>query len=169
MFPGFSLLTAFGQASPLNRGFQRDGRLLPFPFHFLNNNHAMNVRPKNYSWKAFYDRVIDLTDYAFSKPRIYARFRAGGTWLSRCANVLRARSSEGCGRLRFYRDIRSRLDNDPKLIAYFEQESTTLPEIYHARIRRDLGPYYEWLPEGALEHDPYAVVHEADASIQQPA
>ena len=23
-------------------------RVLPFPFHFLNNNHAMNVRPKNY-------------------------------------------------------------------------------------------------------------------------
>ena len=37
MFPGFSLLTAFGQASPLNLEFQRDGRLLPFPFHFLNN------------------------------------------------------------------------------------------------------------------------------------
>ena len=169
MFPGFSLLTAFGEASPLNVGFQRDGRLLPFPFHFLNNNHAMNVRPKNYSWKAFYDRVIDLTDYAFSKPRIYARFRAGGTWLSRWANVLRALSSEGAGRLRFYRDIRSRLDNDPQLIAYFEQESTTLPEVYHARIRRDLGPYYEWLPEGALEHDPNAALHIADAPLQQPA
>jgi hypothetical protein len=39
--------------------------VLPFPFHFLDNNHAMNVAPLNYSWTEFYDRVIDLTAYAF--------------------------------------------------------------------------------------------------------
>lgn len=169
MFPGFSLLTAFGQASPLNLDFQRDGRLLPFPFHFLNNNHAMNVRPKHYSWPEFYDRIIDLTQYAFSAPRIYARFRAAGSWLPRWMNVLRAISSEGSGRLRYYREIRARLDNDPELIAYFAQESTTLPEFFHARIRRDLGDYYRWLPPGAIEHDPYAALRESDASLTQPA
>ena len=26
----------------------------------------MNVRPQNYSWRAFYDHVIDLTRYSFS-------------------------------------------------------------------------------------------------------
>ena len=169
MFPGFSLLTAFGQASPLNLDFQRDGRLLPFPFHFLNNNHAMNVRPKNYAWTEFYDRLIDLTEYAFAWPRISARFRAAPTWLPRWMNVLRAVSSEGSGRLKFYGDIRSRLDHDRELIAYFEQESTTLPEVYHARIRRDLGDYYQWLPPGALEHDPYAALTEAGGSLSQPA
>ena len=169
MFPGFSLLTAFGQASPLNLDFQRDGRLLPFPFHFLNNNHAMNVRPKNYSWPAFYDRVIDLTEYAFSKPRIYARFRAARSWLPRWMNVLRAVSSEGSGRLRYYRELRARLDSDPAVAAYYAQESTTLPEFFHARIQRDLGDYYQWLPPGALEHDPYAALHETDASLSQPA
>ena len=44
-FPGYSLLSAFGEAAPLNLELQRAGRVLPFPFHFLNNNHAMNVQP----------------------------------------------------------------------------------------------------------------------------
>ena len=60
-FPAYSLLSAFGQAAPLNLEYQRAGRVLPFPFHFLNNNHAMNVRPKNYSWPEFYDGLIDVT------------------------------------------------------------------------------------------------------------
>ena len=50
--------------------------MLPFPFHFLNNNQAMNVRPKNYSWPEFYDHVIDLTRYSFSWRAIVRRFRA---------------------------------------------------------------------------------------------
>jgi len=35
-------------------------RVLGFPFHFLDNHRAMNVRPKNYSWPDFYDQVIGL-------------------------------------------------------------------------------------------------------------
>ncbi len=65
-FPGYSLLSAFGQAAPLNLEYQRDNRVLPFPFHFLNNNHAMNVKPKNYSWPEFYELVTYLTKYTFS-------------------------------------------------------------------------------------------------------
>ncbi|MFQ5584515.1 MAG: B12-binding domain-containing radical SAM protein, partial [Calditrichia bacterium] len=38
-FPGYSLLSAFGQAAPLNLEYQAADRVLPFPFHFLNNNH----------------------------------------------------------------------------------------------------------------------------------
>ena len=84
-------------------------------------------------------------------------------------NLLRAVSSEGSGRLQYYRQVRSRLDTDPELAAYFAQESTTLTGFYHARIRRDLGDYYPWLPQGALEHDPYAALSEANASLSQPA
>ena len=60
-FPAYSLLSAFGRAAPMNLEYQRAGRVLPFPFHFLNNNHAMNVRPKNYAWPEFYDRLVDVT------------------------------------------------------------------------------------------------------------
>jgi hypothetical protein len=46
-FPGYSLLSAFGEAAPLNLEYQKQNRVLPFPFHFLNNHLAMNIKPKN--------------------------------------------------------------------------------------------------------------------------
>jgi hypothetical protein len=160
-FPGYSLLSAFGRAAPLNLELQDDGRVLPFPFHFLNNNHAMNVRPKNYGWPEFYDRVIDLTAYSFS-PRSIAR-RAAGTRLgfATVMNTVRAVSSEGYGRLRYFRELRRRLDTDRPLRDFFEGETTEVPAFYVERVRRDLGPFWDWLPEGALRHDPNAFLKEA--------
>jgi hypothetical protein len=73
-FPGYSLLTAFGRAALLNLDYQRSNRVLPFPFHFLNNNQAMNVRPRDYSWHHFYDHIIDLTEYSFSWRALSRRF-----------------------------------------------------------------------------------------------
>jgi hypothetical protein len=152
-FPGYSLLSAFGRAAPLNLELQTQRRVLPFPFHFLDNNRAMNVRPKNYSWPEMYDHVIDLTKYTFSWPRIARRFRANRDNLSRWMNVVRAISSEGFGRIRYYTEVRRRLDTDRPFRRFFEQETTELPEFYRAQVERDLGAFWEWLPPGALMHD----------------
>lgn len=59
-FPAFPLLTSFGKAAPINLEYQGQECDLPFPFHFMNNNHTMNVKPKTSTWPEFYDRVIDL-------------------------------------------------------------------------------------------------------------
>jgi hypothetical protein len=155
-FPGYSLLTAFGRAAPLNLDYQRAERVLPFPFHFLNNNQAMNVRPRNYSWPEFYDHVIDLTRYSFSWKAIFRRFRATPGLTPRGMNLVRAVSTEGFGRLKNYRDIRGRLDKDPKFLAFFEQETGELPQFYLDLVRQDLGLLWEWLPPGSLHHDPNA-------------
>ena len=155
-FPGYSLLSAFGRAAPLNLQYQRANRVLPFPFHFLDNNHAMNVRPKNYSWRDFYDQVIGLTRHTFSPRAILNRFRATRTPIPRWMNVIRAVSSEGLGRLNYFRQLRRRLDTDLPLRRYFEQETTDLPSFYIHQVRRDMGPLWDWLPAGALNHDPNA-------------
>jgi hypothetical protein len=155
-FPGYSLLTSFGRAAALNLDYQRAGRLLPFPFHFLNNNQSMNVTPRNYSWPDFYDHVISLTKYSFSSRAILDRFRATPAAIPRLMNLVRAVSSEGFGRIRYHREIRKRLDTDPQFRRYFEQESTDLPAFYVDEIRKDLGELWGWLPEGAVHHDPYA-------------
>jgi len=154
-FPGYSLLTAFGRAAALNLDYQRANRVLPFPFHFLNNNQAMNVVPKNYGWADFYSHIIDLTAYSFSAGAIFRRFRATQGAKSKWMNVVRAISTEGFGRLRFYKEIRERLATDRQFAAYFEQKSTRLPDFYTNIVRADLGVLWNWLPEGALEHDPY--------------
>jgi hypothetical protein len=154
-FPGYSLLTAFGRAAALNLDYQRANRVLPFPFHFLNNNEAMNVRPRNYGWRAFYDHVIDLTRYSFSARTIVRRFRATQGTTSRWLNFVRAVSTEGFGRLNYYKEIRARLDTDRQFSPYFEQQSDELPEFYSDMVRADLGALWGWLPAGGLNHDPY--------------
>jgi len=155
-FPGYSLLTAFGRAALLNLDYQRANRVLPFPFHFLNNNQAMNVRPRNYSWHDFYDHIIDLTEYSFSWRALSRRFYSTPGLTPRLMNLVRTVSTEGFGRLKYHRAIRKRLDQDRQFLPYFEQETTELPQFYLDLVRQDLGPLWEWLPKGALDHDPNA-------------
>jgi hypothetical protein len=155
-FPAYSLLTTFGRAAAPNLDYQREDRVLPFPFYFLNNNQAMNVKPMHYSWHDFYDRVVDLTRYSFSTRAILRRLMATEGWNSRWLNLLRAVSTEGSGRVRYHTEIRRRLDTDPQFLPYFERETGELPEFYVDMVRNELGPLWKWLPAGALHHDPCA-------------
>jgi hypothetical protein len=167
-FPGYSLLSAFGRAAPLNLEYQSQGRVLPFPFHFLNNNHAMNVKPAHYSWPEFYDQVIRLTSYTFSWPAIVRRYRAVRTIVPRWMNVVRGISSEGFGRIRYYREVRRLLTADRGFRDFFEGETRVLPPFFLDRLRRDLGDLWEWLPPGAVHHDPNAYL-EAERSSRTSA
>jgi radical SAM superfamily enzyme YgiQ (UPF0313 family) len=164
-FPGYSLLTAFGEAAPLNLDFMRDDRVLAFPFHFLNNNHAMNVRPKNYSWSEFYDRLIDLTKYSFSWPMMMKRARGTQRGFPTWVNLMRGVSSEGFGRIKYHSEIRRRLDEDRGLRSFFDGETTEVPQFYVDRVKHELGPLWPYLPEGALVHDPQAYLKKADGTV----
>jgi hypothetical protein len=81
-------------------------------------------------------------------------------------NVVRAMSSEGWGRIEYHTKIRRLLDTDRSVRNYLEGETDVLPAFYHDRIRRELGPLYEYLPDGALYHDPNAYLESAS---QAPA
>lgn len=162
-FPGYSLLSAFGEAAPLNLEYQRNNRLLPFPFHFLNNHLAMNLKPKNYEWIDFYNKVIDLTEFSFSKISLYRRFINTPGRTSKWMNFMRAISSEGYGRLRFYRKVRENLINDRSFRDFFEGETRELPIFYKNIIQKDLGFWWKWLPANSLEHDENAYRHKTEA------
>jgi len=165
-FPAYSLLSAFGQAAQLNLEYQRDNRLIPFPFHFLNNNHAMNVKPKHYAWPEFYDRLVDLSRFSFSWKTIFNRHKATGDTIPKWMNFVRAVSSEGFGRIKYHTAMRQRLDTDLELRRFFEQETTRIPQFYVERIRRELGPLWEWLPKEALDHDPYAYLKSEQKQVR---
>jgi hypothetical protein len=167
-FPGYSLLTAFGQAAPLNLEYQRQGRLLPHPFFLLNNHHAMNVIPKSYSYPELYDRVIDLTRYSYSWRAVANRFRANRGLLPSMMNVIRAISNEGTGRVRYYSTMRALFDTDVEIQRYHRRETTEVPQFYAQRIKRTLGPFYEYLPQGALLHDQNAYL-KSSAAVVHPA
>jgi hypothetical protein len=163
VFPAYSLLSAFGQAAPLNLDLQREGRVLPTPFHFLDNNRATNVRPKNYSWAALYDNVIGLRKHSFSWRAVGRRFRANRGTIPRWMNLVRAASSEGSGRIRYDSRLRQLLDSDGSFRSFLEGETTALPGFYTEQVRKDLGPFWSSLPADALSHDPnaYLRAHEA--------
>jgi hypothetical protein len=149
-YPAFSLLTAYGQAAPLNLELQRAGRVLPFPFFFLDSNHAMNVRPLNYTWPEFYEHAVDLTRYALSGARVRRRFLANRGISTRFLNGVRAVTS---GRAKWQAKIGRLLAKDVPIRRFIEGESSELPKFYENRVRESLGPLWAALPEGALMHD----------------
>jgi hypothetical protein len=119
----------------------------------------MNLKPKHYEWIDFYDKVIDLTEYTFSTKAIYRRFMATPNFTAKWMNTMRAVSSEGHGRIKFFKKVRSKLAEDAQFRKYFEGETKELPSFYTDIIRRDLGIWWQWLPEGALYHDENAYLH----------
>jgi hypothetical protein len=165
-FPSYSLLSAFGRAAPLNLEYQRAGRVLPFPFQFLDNHQAMNVRPKNYAWPEFYDHVVDVTRYSFTGRRLARRF-SRNRGIPRWLHLVSAVSSEGFGRLRYHTGIRGLLETDPSVRRFMEGESDVLPEFYRARMQRQLGAMYGLLPDGALTHDHVAYLKSAGAPASE--
>jgi hypothetical protein len=170
-FPGYSLLSAFGQAAPLNLEYQRQNRVIAFPFHFLNNHGAMNLKPRNYTWPEFYEHVIDLTRYTFSPRAILRRLRATNAFIPRWMNVVRAVSSEGYGRINYYTKMRQLLVNDSQFRHFFEQGTVVIPRFYSDKVQEDLGPMWKWLPEGGLSHDPNAYLKseiENQVEMQEP-
>nr|WP_298686962.1 radical SAM protein [uncultured Dongia sp.] len=160
-YPAFSLLTSYGQAAPLNLELQRAGRVLPFPFHFLDSNHAMNVRPLNYGWREFYDHAVDLTRYALSGSRVAKRLWANRGIGTKALNALRATTSN---RATYQAKIRRLLDEDVQVRQFIEGQSPELPKFYSNRIRKSLGSLWDALPEGALMHDQNAYLNSQGAT-----
>jgi len=160
-FPVFSLLSAFGCAAPLNLDLQRAGRVLPFPFHFLDASQAMNVVPQNYGWRVFYDRLVDLERYAYSAVRIARRFVANRSMIPKWMNVVRGISSERLDRVSHHARVRGLLDSDQTVDRFFHRETSILPTFYADRVRRDLGVLWDALPLGGLLHDHNAYLRSA--------
>ena len=164
-YPAYLLLTSYGQAAPLNLEYQQEGRVLPIPFYFLDSKRGMNIKPKNYTWDTFYDNVIDLIKHNISWQTLFNSYKAIPHATARWLNLIRV--LPWFEQLKYYREIRRRLDADPQFRPFFEGETTEIPQFYVERIRKSLGPFWEWLPEGALSHDPNAYLNAEEKSLTQ--
>ena len=164
-FPGYSQLSAFGEAAPLNLEYQQNNRVLGFPFHFLDNTSAMNVIPLNYTFPEFYKRVLDLKKHSFSKKAIARRFKANKSSIPSWMNLMRAVSSEGFGRIKYISTLIQLLETDRQFRMYFEQETDVIPQFYVNKIKQDLGSLWEWLPEGAIYHDHNAYLNYTEQQV----
>lgn len=155
-YPAYSMLTCYGRAAPMNLDLQRQGRVLPFPFHFLDSNHATNVRPLNYSWKEYYDLTRDLTRHTISAKGVWRRFSANKHWTTRFLHLVRGAASD---RVHYLGEVSRGLASDPSFRRFYERESDAVPDFYMKRIKASLGPLWEALPQGALYHDHNAYFH----------
>ena len=161
-YPAFSLFTCYGRASPFNLELQRAGRINAMAFHFLDSNHGMNIKPLHYSWPDFYDRVADVTRHALGPRGTWRRLAANGPGVAGLFNLFRGATT---GRPKYQAAMARRLRDDPSVRAYFEGETTAMPDFFRARVRKDLGVYWDALPPGALEHDPYAYLNGELAAV----
>ena len=149
-YPAFSLFTCYGRASPLNLELQRAGRVNAMPFHFLDSNHGMNIVPLNYEWPEFYDLVADLTRHALGMRGTVRRFAANRGITARLFNLFRGLTT---GRPRYQAAMARRLREEPALLAFLNGETRALSPLFEAKIRSDLGAFWDALPPDALDHD----------------
>jgi hypothetical protein len=155
-YPHFALLSAFGRNAQLNLDYQKDGRVLPVPFHFLDLVEGMNVRPRGFQWLDFYDRVIDTFNYAFSPRALARRWKANPRPLLALEQLFRGVSSDRQNKMGKHRRMRRWLEHDPQMRRFYDGQSRELPDVWVNQIRAHLGPLWSWLPEGALQYDPNA-------------
>jgi hypothetical protein len=125
----------------------------------------MNVKTKNYSYPEFYKHFVDLLRHSFSKKAIARRFNANKFSIPGWMNMIRAISSEGQGRVKYFTEIHQRLETDRQFRMYFEQETDVLPEFYVNKIKEELGPLWEWLPEEAIYHDHHAYLNSTEQQV----
>ncbi len=151
-FPGFNMLVAYGVNTVLNQEYYQQNRLLPLPFHFLTNS-TTNVLPQHYGIVELYERWIDLREYAFSFRRIYNRMKATSEWTPKMMHAVRSLSTDGRGTTRRIQEVHRHLIEDKPFRDFYERETNILPPFFVDRIKKDLGPLWDWLPEGALHYD----------------
>jgi len=171
VFPTYNLLTAYGRSVPLNLQYQTEERMIPIPFALLNNDSAMNVRPKNYEWPDFFEHLLDLLEHTFSRQAVLRRFSNNGGLSIKMMNYFRA-NTQGKRHIRYYKEVLERLESDRPFRAFFEQDTKEMPKYYTDKIMNTLGPLANWLPENALQHDPYAYRTTIDSGLDnlyQPA
>ena len=125
----------------------------------------MNIKPKNYTWDEFYDNAIDLIKHNISWKNLFRSYKAIDAFIPRWVNVIRV--LPWFEQLKYYREIRRRLDEDPQFRPFFEKETTEIPQFYVNRIQKSLGPLWEWLPDGALFHDTNAYLKAQENSLTQ--
>jgi hypothetical protein len=168
-YPAFSLFTCYGKASSLNLDLQRAGRVNAMPFHFLDSNHGMNIVPANYDWADFYDQVTSVTRHALGPRGIARRFMANKDVTGRLINLFRGATT---GRTKYQAGMARMARHDLGMRAFLNGQTRAIPAFFEARIKKDLGPLWDALPQGALNHEPNAYLMSelaADPSLAEPA
>ncbi len=150
IYPAYALLTAFGQSSGGNMRYASENRIIPYPFHMMLGLNTINIIPRNYNWAEFYSHVLDLLKYSFSARAMRRRFRANPMLAARWITLFLSLSVGGSGKIKNVASTLENLRRDPAFRAFMNRETDRIPAFMIDRVKRDLGPLWEWLPDKTL-------------------
>jgi len=152
-YPSFQMLTAFGHSAKGNLKYELGNRIIPFPFHMMIGLNTMNIVPKNYSWEEFYVHFIDLLKYGFSNKVMYRRFRANPRIAAKWFTLLLSLSLGGKGKIRHVTAMLENLRRKSDFRSFMEKETSEVPAFMIEKTKKDLGPFWEWLPNKTLSYN----------------
>ena len=138
VWPVINIPTPFG-GTPLHDQMLAAGRILrAMPFSFYYAPYLVTTL-KHYEPAEYYEQLIGLFSHASSPAMLRRRLRnAQGP---RIKLLHRARTAGTRSSLARYREIHRMLRTDARLRAFHEGRSDGLPEYYHSRYERMLGPF----------------------------
>ena len=143
-FPAYSLLSAFGQAAPLNLELQRERPRAAVPVP-LPRQQPRDERAAQELHAGRPSTTGSSTCASTRSPAraIGRRLAANDGFLTRSLNLVRAISSEGHGRIRHDSTVRGLLDTDRSVRSFFDGETATVPGVLpqprQERARRSVG------------------------------
>lgn len=152
-YPAFALLTAFGQSTKGNLKYGVENRIISFPFHMMIGLNTMNIIPRNYSWEEFYAHFIDLLKYSFSAKAMYRRFKANPMKAAKWITLFLSLSVGGLGKKNHVFAILKNLRRKPDFRSFMNNETDRVPDFMIKKIKKDLGPMWDWLPDKSLSQN----------------
>ena len=142
VWPTINMPTPFG-GTPLFDQYMDQGRILTsMPFAFYYAPHVVTTL-KNYDPATYYEHLVDMYSHMSSPRVVMKRLVATPGYPLRVLHALRSQSAWRTHRE--YRRILQVMKTDRVHRAFHEVRSTALPEYYHRKFERALGPYAELL------------------------
>ena len=137
-----------------NISYERENRIIPFPFHMMRSVQICNIMPRHYSWEELYIHFIDLLQYSFSAKAMYHRFKANNMAVPKWITLLLSLTIGGIGKARFLSNMLNKLPRDLDFQNFVRKETNRVPEYFIDNVRKDLGPMWNWLPNKSLSYNP---------------
>ncbi|MCE5347508.1 MAG: hypothetical protein LLG13_14650 [Bacteroidales bacterium] len=157
VYPSFALLSVFGQGTKGNLKYEKENRIIPFPFHMMRSVHTLNIIPKNYTWEEFYILFIDLLKYSFSSKAIYRRYNSNYMAASKWITLLLSFTIGGAGKIKYLSDMLKNLRKEPDFQSFVKKEINYVPTFMIEDAKKDLGPMWQWLPNKSLSYNPNVI------------
>ncbi len=162
-YPSFALLSVYGQGVKNNIRYEYEERIIPFPFHMMRSVHTLNIIPKNYKWEELYVHFIDLLKYSFSANAMYRRFNANHMTSAKWITLLLSATIGGSGKIRLLSAMMDKHRRETDFQSFVKKETVRVPASMIEKVKKDLGPFWHWLPNKDLSYNPN-VLSEKQAS-----